>query len=259
MEISDAVGELLTGLGVLPEMLERSLAGRTKQLWTRTRDKRLIVVIDNARFGSEVTPLLPASDNSLAIISSQGVLYDLDGTAVVEVPVGPLAVDDAVRLLGCLVDDPRLSAEPGALVDLARRCGGLPAALQVAGQWVRKYRRRNLSRLVAELTAELHAKGIPMVEAVWDAAYSGLGPEAARLYRLLPQLPGPVVEESTAAVLLSCDPCRAGDALEELESAGLLDGRTDHWRMHSSCGATLSDVCSRRTWTGMSEREPAAR
>ncbi|MFF1646854.1 NB-ARC domain-containing protein [Streptomyces sp. NPDC058240] len=233
VEIADAVGELLTGLGVLPELLERSLAGRTKQLWTRTRNKRLIVVIDNARFGSEVTPLLPASDNSLTIITSQGALYDLDGTAVAEVPVGPLAVEDAVRLLGHLVDDPRLSAEPGALVELARECGGLPAALQVAGQWVRKYRRRNLSRLVAELTAELHGKGIPMVEAVWDAAYSGLGPEAARLYRLLPQLPGPVVEESTAAALLSCDPCQAGDALEELESAGLLDGRTDNWRMHS--------------------------
>ncbi|MFJ7630640.1 NB-ARC domain-containing protein [Streptomyces sp. NPDC097595] len=233
VEITDAVGELLTGLGVQPELLERSLAGRTKQLWTRTRGKRLIVVIDNARFGSEVTPLLPASDHSLTIITSQGALYDLDGTAVAEVPVGPLAVEDAVRLLRHLVDDPRLSAEPGALVELASGCGGLPAALQVAGQWVRKYRRRSLPRLVAELTAELHAKGIPMVEAVWDAAYSGLGPEAARLYRLLPQLPGPVVEESTAAVLLHCDPCRAADALEELESAGLLDGRTDDWRMHS--------------------------
>ncbi|MGW2588248.1 hypothetical protein ACWCYZ_44610 [Streptomyces virginiae] len=232
VEIADAVGELLTGLGVSPEWLERSLAGRTKQFWTRTRDKRLIVVIDNARYGSEVTPLLPASDRSLAIVTSQGALYDLDGTAAVEVAVGPLAVDDAVRLLGHLVDDPRLSAEPGAVAELARGCGGLPAALQVAGQWVRKYRRRPLSRLVAELTAELHGKGLPMVEAVWDAAYAGLGPEAARLYRLLPQLPGPVVEELTAAVFLGCDPARAGDALEELESAGLLAGLAEGWRMH---------------------------
>ncbi|MCM2413251.1 NB-ARC domain-containing protein [Streptomyces sp. RKAG290] len=233
VEISDAVGELLTGLGVSPELLERSLAGRTKQLWTRTRDKRLIVVIDNARYGSEATPLLPASDDSLTIITSQGALYDLDAAAVAEVPVGPLAVEDAVRLLGHFVDDPRLSAEPDALVELARGCGGLPAALQVAGQWVRKYRRRNLSRLVAELTAELRGRGIPVVEAVWDAAYSGLDPEAARLYRLLPELPGPVVEEPAAAALLGCDPCRAGDALEELESAGLLEGRADDWRMHA--------------------------
>ncbi|MEV0785546.1 NB-ARC domain-containing protein [Streptomyces sp. NPDC050423] len=232
VEIADAVGDLLTGLGVSPEWLERSLAGRTKQLWTRPRDKRLIVVVDNARFGSEVTPLLPASDRSLVIVTSQGALYDLDGTAAVEIPVGPLAVDDAVRLLGHLTNDPRLSEEPGALGELVRGCGGLPAALQVAGQWVRKYRRRSLSRLVAELTAELREKGIPMVEAVWDAAYSGLGPQAARLYRLLPQFPGPLVQEPTAAAVLGCEPERAGDVLEELESAGLLDGRADGWRMH---------------------------
>ncbi|MES9505769.1 NB-ARC domain-containing protein [Streptomyces sp. NPDC000609] len=232
VEIADAVGELLTGLGVSQEWLERSLAGRTKQLWTRTRDKRMILVIDNARYGSEVAPLLPASDGSLVIVTSQGALYDLDGTAAVEVPVGPLDVADAVRLLGHLVDDPRLAAEPGAVAELARGCGGLPAALQVAGQWVRKYRRRSLSRLVAELTAELHGKGIPMVEAVWNAAYAGLGPEAARLYRLLPQLPGPLVEELSAAALLGCDSGRAGDALEELESAGLLAGVAGGWRIH---------------------------
>ncbi|MGW6454960.1 tetratricopeptide repeat protein [Streptomyces sp. NPDC055078] len=233
VEVSDAVGELLTGMGVSPEWLARSFGGRTKQLWSRTRNKRIVVVVDNARYGTEVLPLLPASDRALVIVTSQGALYDLDGTAAVEVPVGPLAVDDAVRLLGHLVTDPRLTEEPDAVIDLARGCGGLPAALQVAGQWVRKYRRRSLSRLVAELVAELHGQGIPMVEAVWDAAYAGLAPESARLYRLLPQFPGHRVQESAAAALLGCEPGVAGDALEELESAGLLEGLADGWRMHS--------------------------
>lgn len=238
VEVSDAVGELLADLGVLPDEMRRSSGGRAKQLWNKTRDKRLIVVVDNARFGTEVLPLLPSSAHSLVIITSQGALHDLDGIAAVEVPVGPLTVDDAVRLLGHLVDDPRLAEEPGAVADLARGCGGLPAALQVAGQWVRKYRRRSLSRLVAELTAELHGKGIPMVEAVWDAAYAGLSPEAARLYRLMPQFPGPRVEAPAAAALLGRDTGLAGDALEELESAGLLEPAEpfprlpEGWRMH---------------------------
>ncbi|MEU9608270.1 NB-ARC domain-containing protein [Streptomyces sp. NPDC048057] len=232
VDVADAVGELLGALDVPSEWRERSLGGRTKQLWRLTQGKRIVVVVDNARYGTEVIPLLPASDHALVIVTSQGVLYDLAGTAAVEVPVGPLAVDDAVRLLGHLVTDPRLTQEPDAVVDLARGCGGLPAALQVAGQWVRKYRRRSLSRLVAELVAELHGKGIPMVEAVWDAAYEALAPEAARLYRLLPQLPDPRVRELTAAVLLGCEPVTAGDALEELESAGLLEPLADGWRMH---------------------------
>ncbi|MEV3872327.1 NB-ARC domain-containing protein [Streptomyces sp. NPDC049906] len=232
VEVSDAVGELLVGLGVSTEWLERSLGGRSKQLWSRTRDKRLILVVDNARFGTEVVPLLPSSDHSLVIVTSQHALYDLDGTAALEVPVGPLAVDDAVRLLGNLVDDPRLAAEPAAAGELVRGCGGLPAALQVAGEWVRRHRRRSLSRLVAELTAELDRKGVPVVEAVWDAGYAGLSPEAARLYRLLPQLPGRRSEEASAAALVGTDPEAAGDALEELESAGLLEPLAEGWRLH---------------------------
>ncbi|MFJ7248676.1 NB-ARC domain-containing protein [Kitasatospora sp. NPDC098652] len=232
VDVADAVGGMLTALGVPPERLERSAAGRSKQYWSRTRDKRLVVLVDNARFGSEVRAFLPASGRSLVILASHSPLYDLDGTAAVEVAVGPLSLDDAVRLLGNIVEDPRLQAEPEAAAELARGCGGLPAALQVAGQWVRKYRRRSLSRLVEELTAELHGKGIPMVEAVWDAAYEGLAPAAARLYRLLPQHPGPALGELPAAALLGVAPGRAADALEELEAAGLLEYRLDGYRMH---------------------------
>ncbi|MFI6157179.1 NB-ARC domain-containing protein [Kitasatospora sp. NPDC051170] len=232
VDVADAVGGMLTALGVPPEWLERGAAERSKQYWSQTRDKRLIVLVDNVRFGSEVRAFLPASGRSLVILASQAPLHDLDGTAAVEVAVGPLSLDDALRLLGNIVEDPRLQAEPDAAVRLARGCGGLPAALQVAGQWVRKYRRRSLSRLVEELTAELHGKGIPMVEAVWDAAYEGLAPAAARLYRLLPQHPGPALGESAASALLGVAPERAADALEELEAAGLLEYRPDGYRMH---------------------------
>ncbi|NEC12296.1 hypothetical protein G3I34_08335 [Streptomyces sp. SID8014] len=232
VEVADALGDVLAGLGVTPQWMERTFAARVKQLWTLTRDKQLLMVIDNARFGSEVSPLLPASDRSLAIVTSQGTLYDLDVAAAVEVPVGPLPAGDAVELLRHLVDDPRLSAEPEALADLVEGCAGLPAALLVAGRWVRKYRRRGLSRLVEELTAELREKGIPMVEAVWDAAYEGLGVQAARLYRLLPVLPAPVIGEGPAAALLECGPDEAGDLLEELQIAGLLEESVAGWRVH---------------------------
>ncbi|MEU0639686.1 hypothetical protein ABZ338_26085 [Streptomyces albidoflavus] len=231
VELAEAVGEMLAGLKVEKDWRERAFAARVKQLWTLTRDKQLLVVIDNARFGSEVTPLLPASDRSLALVTSQGTLYDLD-VAAVEVPLGPLPAPDAVELLRHLVDDPRLAAEPEALADLVEGCAGLPAALLVAGHWVRKYRRRPLSRLVGELTAELREKGLPMVEAVWDAAYEGLDDEAARLYRLLPLLPAPVIGEEPAAALLGSGYDEAADLLEELQRAGLLDEGVDGWRMH---------------------------
>ncbi|MDH6140234.1 tetratricopeptide (TPR) repeat protein [Kitasatospora sp. GP30] len=232
VELADVHAELLTSLGVAPEWLKRSPAGRQKQYWSRTNGKRLLVVIDNAGSDTEVELLIPASAGSMAIVASHGALQEPPGADSVEVPVQPLAEEDAVRLLRQLVDDERLAAEPEAVLELARGCGGLPAALHVAGRWAHKYRRRSLSRLVAELTADLRERGIPIVEAVWDAAYDGLGPEAARLYRVLPQFPAPAVTAAAAAALLGAGPLAAEEALEELERAGLLEYRPEGYRMH---------------------------
>ncbi|WP_432012727.1 NB-ARC domain-containing protein [Streptomyces cucumeris] len=232
-EVADALAELMSGLGVSQDWMRPSFAGRSQQYWTHTQDKQILLVIDNARFGAEALPLLPASAQSLVMITSQGPLHDLDGVSNVDVPVSALSVDDAVSLLGHIVEDPRLAAEPDVAAELARGCGGLPAALLVAGRWVRKYRRRSLSRLVAELTAELNEKGIPMVEAVWDAGYSGLEPQTARLYRLLSQHPGPFITSPAAAALLGSSLQEAEDRLEELEAAGLLESGNGNHRMHN--------------------------
>ncbi|GAA1976139.1 NB-ARC domain-containing protein [Kitasatospora viridis] len=236
VEVADALGDLLDGLGVEPSWRQQSYAGRAKQYWSRTQGRRLLVIIDNVRFGSEATALLPASAHSLAVLTSQGGLHDLAGADLVELPVRPLAPEAAVELLRTLVtdNDTRLTAEPEAADALADSCGGLPAALTVAGHLVRRYPRRSLGRLVAELTADLRQKGIPMVEAVWDAGYQGLEPEAARLYRALPQHPAPVVTAPAAAALLGCPPQDAEDALELLLTAGLLeqDRDGDGYRLH---------------------------
>ncbi|MEV7777004.1 NB-ARC domain-containing protein [Kitasatospora sp. NPDC088351] len=232
VEVADALGGLIGSLD--PETaVARSFADRARQYWDLTQDKRLVVVVDNAQSGAEVQPLLPSSSAGVVIVTSHGPLYDLDGARSVELPIGPLSGEDAVSLLRATVADPRLAADPEAAAELARRCEGLPAALQVAGRWVRKHRHRELRRLVEELTAELHRNGLPVVEAVWDAAYAGLDPDAARLYRLLPHHPGPVVTGHVAAALLGVGLERAEDALAELETAGLLQRRPDGLGMHA--------------------------
>ncbi|MEV6977735.1 NB-ARC domain-containing protein [Kitasatospora sp. NPDC093806] len=232
VETADALGDLLTGLD--PDArAEQEFPARVRQYWTATQGRRLVVVVDNARSGAELRPLLPASAASVVIVASHGPLYDLDGVRMVDLPLGPLAPEDAVNLLRRTVADPRLADDPEAAAELARRCAGLPAALYVAGRWVRRHRRRELRRLVDDLTAELDREGLPVVEAVWDAAYASLGPEAARLYRLLPHHPAPVVGDHAAAALLDADPDRAADALDELDGAGLLERRPDGLGMHA--------------------------
>jgi len=233
VEVADVLGELLRDLGVDPDWLGRTRASRAKQYWDRTRDKRLIVVIDNVRFGSEAEPLLPASPKSVAILVSQGPLYDVGDGAAVDVPLDPLPDDHAVRLLAGFVGDARLAEEPEAIRELVRLCGGLPAALHVAARWVRRHRRRRVAQLLDGFGAELREKGVAEVEPVWDAAYHDLSEPARRLYRLLAATPALSLLLPAVTALLGEGPDTADAALEELESAGLMEEREGRLRMHA--------------------------
>ncbi|WP_326609734.1 hypothetical protein OG949_06270 [Streptomyces scopuliridis] len=225
VEVTDALGDLLGSLGVEPEWLKPSFKARCKQYWTKTDGKSLVIVVDNARYAAEVVPLLPASGDSVVIATSHGPLYDLENGAAIDLALPPLDPSDAMELLRSIAGDARLAAEPEAADRLVRLCCGLPAALHVAGRWIRRHTRSPLPRLIDELTAELHGKGIPMVEVLWDAAYRGLGPEAALLYRMLPGIPGTSFTPEAATAILGRGRIAADRALEELETAGLLDTR----------------------------------
>jgi tetratricopeptide (TPR) repeat protein len=225
VEVADVLGELLRSLGVEAEWRGHSFQDRCKRYWTKTDGKRLVVILDNARYGSEVVPLLPVSGASLVIVTSHGPLYDLENGAAVELALSPLDDEHASELLRRIVDDPRLAAEPDAVRGVVRLCSGLPAAVHVAGRWIRQRRRRPLSRLLADLSAELNEKGLPVVEKVWDAAYRGLGADAALLYRLLSGFPGPSFTPEAATALLGKGQDAAQDALEDLETVGLFDTR----------------------------------
>ncbi|MCS0637491.1 hypothetical protein NX801_17830 [Streptomyces sp. LP05-1] len=222
VDTGDVLTRLLRALDVPPEWIEGTFKNRCTQYWSKTHGKRLIVVLDNARTAAEVVPLLPSSGDSLVLVTSQGPLYELERGAVVELPLAPLADEHAGELLRRLADDPRLPADPELTGRILRLCSGLPAALHVAAGWLRRHRRRPLDRLVRELTADLHDRGVPVVEGLWDAACAGLGPDAAALYRLLAVHPAPAVPVASAVALLGRGPEATDDAVDELEAAGLL-------------------------------------
>ncbi|MGH3375803.1 MAG: NB-ARC domain-containing protein [Actinoallomurus sp.] len=251
---TDSLAELLRSLDVGPEWLEGSLKARHRQYLTATAGRRLVVIVDNARYGSEVVPLLPASGASVVIVASQARLVDLEAGAAAELMVEPLDDADAMELLELISEDPRLAADPESAVRLVRLCSGLPAAVRVAGQWLRRHHRRSLPRLLSELTAELQEEGLPVVERVWDAAYVELGPEAALLYRLLAGFPGPSFTDEAATALLGRGEQAADDALEELENAGLLDLRAGRKRLPE----LLRAHSRRRAHRDGSEEEAAA-
>ncbi|MFI9760987.1 NB-ARC domain-containing protein [Streptomyces sp. NPDC051963] len=225
LDPGDVLSQLLHSLDVSPDQVQAQYAARCRQYWNRTSDAKLVLLLDNARYASEVVPLLPASGDSVVVVTSHGPLHDLEAGAAVDLALPPLEERAATELLELIAGDDRLAADPEAARAVVRLCDGLPAALHVAGRWVRAHRLRPLSRLVTDLQAELDEKGVSGVEHIWDSAYADLSRPAALLYRLLPHHPGETFTLHSATALSGLGPEACQDALEELDRAGLLDLR----------------------------------
>jgi tetratricopeptide (TPR) repeat protein len=221
-DLMDALGSLTRGLEVAPEWSGHSLADRHKWYRTRTRGSRLAVIIENARYASEVEPLLPGSGLSMVIVTSRAPLAGLEAGAAVEIPVLPLGDQHALALLLSVAGDERLDRDPDMARELARLCGGLPLAIRVAACFVRGHPRPALPVLLDAISSTFHEEGLPAVESIWDAAYEALGPGAARLYRLLAYAPGTTFTVHSAAAILGCGVDAAVEALEELDAAALV-------------------------------------
>ncbi|MDO0912830.1 NB-ARC domain-containing protein [Streptomyces sp. DT2A-34] len=225
LDPGDVLTQLLSSLDVEPDQVQASYAARCRQYWNRTAEAKMVLLLDNARYASEVVPLLPASGGSVVIVTSHGPLREFEAGAAVELALPPLEERAATELLELIVRDHRLAADPEAARAVIRLCEGLPAALHVAGRWVRTHRLRPLSRLIADLRAQLDEKGVAGVEYMWDTAYADLSRPAALLYRLLPHHPGETFTHHSATALSGLGPEACQDALEELDRAGLLDLR----------------------------------
>lgn len=225
LDPGEVISRLLHSLDVAPDQVRAQYAARCGQYWNRTADAKLVLLLDNARYASEVVPLLPASGASVVIVTSHGPLHDFEAGAAVELALSPLDERAATELLELIAGDHRLAADPEAARAVIRLCDGLPAALHVAGRWLRAHRLRPLSRLLADLTAELEEKGVSGVERIWDTAHAELSRPAALLYRLLAHHPGETFTLHSATALSGLGPEDCQDALEELDRAGLLDLR----------------------------------
>ncbi|MYZ35823.1 MULTISPECIES: tetratricopeptide repeat protein [unclassified Streptomyces] len=226
---------LLRWLGVReggPSSEYRHLVGQYRE---KTQGARLALVLDHVRSADEIRSLLPVSADAVVLVASQERLSGLAPQVALELALEPLSQEHGEAVLRKLSDGRRPDESAQTLVPLARLCAGFPVALHAAGELLVKYPTRRMERLVADLTKGLHEKGLPVVEAVWNASYGTLAAPAARLYRLLPYHPGYDITLEAAAALLGTGLDEAEDARDELVNAGLLamSPRPDRRRMHS--------------------------
>ena len=224
MEPAEALRFFLDALGVPPHRIPADTECRSALFRSLLDDRQMLIVLDNARNGAQVRPLLPGAPGSLVVVTSRN---ELTGLVAAEGAV-PLTLDvlgdaEAHEMLARRLGQARVAAEPGAADEIIAACARLPLALGIAVGRAAARPKRPLT----ELAAELHdARGrldaleagdaVTNVRAVLSWSYDQLSEPAARMFRLLGVHPGPDISLSAAASLAGLPRADAGTALREL-------------------------------------------
>jgi DNA-binding SARP family transcriptional activator/tetratricopeptide (TPR) repeat protein len=228
----DCLGQFLRALGVPPERVPADGQEAAGLYRTLMADRRLLVVLDNARGPDQVRPLLPGGSTCLALVTSRDRLDGLvarDGAQRLSLDV--LAPSEAQILLRRTVGADRLAGGPGeaggAVAELARLCGYLPLALRIAAANL-SGRRIDVAAYAQRLRAGGELAGLAVtgdeqtaVRSAFSLSYSSLPDDAMALFRLLGAVPGADITVDAAAALAGTGPADAGRLLEVLAAAHL--------------------------------------
>lgn len=233
-EPAAALGRVLRSLGVPQDRMPRSPAERTALYRTLTRDRRLLVVVDNAVGEPQVRPLLPAGPGCLVLVTARRPLAGLESVERLALPV--LDDEAAVTLLRGIAGA-RARAEPEATAELARLCGRLPLALRIAGNRLASRPSWTVGHVVAQLRdreRRLSAltAGDQGVREAFALSYARLSARTAMVFRRCAPLAGRDIDPVRAAAVTGLGEPAAVAALEELVDAGLSEAAGDRYRFH---------------------------
>ncbi|GAA1371104.1 hypothetical protein GCM10009661_31190 [Catellatospora chokoriensis] len=222
LDPADAIRGFLDALGVPAREVPPDRAAQAARFRNLVAERRLLIVLDNARDADQVRPLLAGGSGVRIVVTGRSPLTAL----VAEFAAAPLVVDlpgeaDAVALLRSRIADPVDAATAAAAV---AACGRLPLALALTGARVRQ-----TGFPLAAAAAELHRAGSRAhddLRAVFSWSYAAVSPPAARLFRLLGLTAGPDVAADAVAALAGVHDARA--ELDELVEAGLIVEHRPH-------------------------------
>ncbi|MEI7057833.1 BTAD domain-containing putative transcriptional regulator [Nocardioides sp. CCNWLW239] len=225
---AQALTTLLIGLGVDAASVPAEVDAASALLRTALAQRRMLLVLDNARESAQVRPLLPGGD-SLVLVTSRSQLRGLatrEGAR--RIALDTLAPAESATFLKQRLAD--RAADDADVRALAERCGHLPLALAVAAERCSRYPDLSLPDLLAELdgeTSRLAALEVPLdpisdLRAVFSWSYDSLDEESRRAFRLLGLRPGHEIGMPAMAALFGVDIAAARRLVDKLVDANLV-------------------------------------
>jgi tetratricopeptide (TPR) repeat protein len=248
-----ALAGFLRSLGVDGADLPPAEAERAARFRTLLADRRLLVLLDNARDTDHVRALLPGGSGCFALVTSRDALTGLVARhGARRIVLDPLSPAEAMDLLALLLGD-RVTADPDAAGSLAGRCAHLPLTLRLAAELAGTRRRATLAELDAELAdvrnrlCRLDAGGEPRsaCRAVFSWSYEHLADATARAFRLFGLYPGHDLDDYTMAALAGTDPAGGRSLLHDLRRAHLVQPvRPGRYGMHDLLRAYAAELAA---------------
>jgi DNA-binding SARP family transcriptional activator len=226
----EAITGFLTALGIDPQHVPATLAEQSALYRSLLADRRVLVVLDNARDTSQVRPLLPGGTGCAVLVTSRDQLAGLvarEGAHFLALDLLP--EHEALSMLSQRLGGERITAEPDAAGELVRLCARLPLALSVAAARAAATPGLPLASLVESLRdARRRLDGLSTgdtgtdVRAVLSWSFRYMKETAGCMFQLLGLHPGPDVSVQAAASLAGVTVAAAEAALRELRDAHLI-------------------------------------
>lgn len=236
----EAVSRLLRSLGHPGNGIPTDLEEASALYQSLLADKRMLVLLDNARTTEQVLPLLPDSPGCLTVITSRNRLSSLSITHDAKpIELDALSPSESLDLLANLLG-PKALADITATKRVAELCGQLPLALRIIGANLSQNPQQSLGQLAVKLKdgarlSHLNVDGdsATNLTAVFDLSYYALSEDTQHIFRLLGLIPGDDFTVSLAAAMTDMSPEKIQAAFQELETAHLLDQhRPGRFRFH---------------------------
>jgi DNA-binding SARP family transcriptional activator/Tfp pilus assembly protein PilF len=247
----DVQARFLRDLGTEPARIPADAEERAALYRSVLTDRKVLIVLDDARDAAHVRPLLPGSASCAVLVTTRSRMPDLAGSRFIDLDV--LERDEAWRMFAGIIGENRAQAEPEATGEVLTACAGLPLAIRIAG--ARLAARSNWTvRTIATRLSDERSRlnwlqtGDLAVRACFEVSFTSLpapdadGVDPAHAFRLLGLWPGSSLGQPGAAALLGQPEAITADALEVLVDAQLLQSpAADRYRFHDLLRAYAAD------------------
>lgn len=225
MTPNEALYQMLAALGVPRERILNRANDREELFKILMRDRRAIVLLDNAVDEAHVRPLLGAGPGCMTLVTCRRALTGLTSTR--SLPLTPLSPVSAVSLLASAAGRDVLHPDPAAAFELVSLCGHLPLAVRIAGNRLATRPHWSPAYLAAQLRDERMrftslSAGDRQVRSVFEVSYRRLSQLARNVFRRLAVIPVTHFDVECAAAATEVPRDAIGDALDELVEASLL-------------------------------------